>query len=329
MAEKNRNFDGTRPVPGSRKTAGSGTENTGFLRKRDSRAGTRKVTSLTAEQLERKRANDREAQRTIRQRTKEHIENLEQQVAELSAKGEQMDRVLERNAALEAEIAHLRQQLAMLSNRRPLYRVEAGEEERRSSTSSNAPSIMSSPFNSPLVTDSMPSGASIAHMPSRMSLSHSGWHSYVPTPSSSACDSDPPNDVGAYPPIGEPISTATIPQSVNPVGQGHDGLGFTVPNATQFTSSDQYHHQLYLAGPQVKQGGFSSHVHHQAPTPMVGQQRPMAVSAMGYESGVLTAAGQVQQQQQQSQEFQGPLHPTMMDSHSTSTHLNYPWDSRT
>jgi phage I-like protein len=122
MAEKNRNLDGMRHVPGSRKTVGSRTESPG--RKRDSRAGTRKVTSLTAEQLERKRANDREAQRTIRQRTKEHIENLEHQVAELSAKGEQMDRVIERNAALEAEIAHLRQQLVMLSNSRPLYRVD-------------------------------------------------------------------------------------------------------------------------------------------------------------------------------------------------------------
>lgn len=122
MAEKNRNLDGMRPVPGSRKTTGSGTDSTG--RKRDSRGGTRKVTSLTAEQLERKRANDREAQRTIRQRTKEHIEKLEHQVAELSAKGEQMDRVLQRNAALEAEIAHLRQQLSMLGGRRSAYRVD-------------------------------------------------------------------------------------------------------------------------------------------------------------------------------------------------------------
>ncbi|KAL1986449.1 hypothetical protein VTN96DRAFT_6369 [Rasamsonia emersonii] len=326
MAEKNRNLDGMRPVPGSRKTAGSGTESTG--RKRDSRAGTRKVTSLTAEQLERKRANDREAQRTIRQRTKEHIENLEHQVAELSAKGEQMDRVLQRNAALEAEIAHLRQQLSMLSGRRSMYRVDAGEDERRSSTSSNDPSIMSSPFNSPLPTDSIPSGASIAPMSNRLSLPHSGWHSYVPTPSSSACDSDPSNDVGAYP-LGEPISTATIQQSVNHVGQGHDGLGFAVPNTTQFPSSDPYHHQMYLAGSQVKQGGFPPHAHSQAQPSMVGQPRSMAVSVstMGYEAGISTAAGQVQQQE--GQEFQGPLHPTMVHSHPANAHLNYNWDSRT
>lgn len=93
-------------------------------KKRDSRAGMRKVTSLTAEQLERKRANDREAQRTIRARTKEHIENLEHQVAELSAKGQQVDRVLKRNAMLESELAHLRQQLAMMTNSRQLYQSE-------------------------------------------------------------------------------------------------------------------------------------------------------------------------------------------------------------
>lgn len=93
-------------------------------RKRESRAGTRKVASLTAEQLERKRANDREAQRTIRQRTKEHIEQLERQVAELRARDEQMDNVLRRNAVLEAEISRLRHQLAVVMSSRPLYPVD-------------------------------------------------------------------------------------------------------------------------------------------------------------------------------------------------------------
>lgn len=92
-------------------------------KKRESRIGSRKVTSLTAEQLERKRANDREAQRTIRQRTKEHIEHLERRVAELSAKEEQFDNVLRRNTALETEIAHLRHQLAM-SGSGTLYPAE-------------------------------------------------------------------------------------------------------------------------------------------------------------------------------------------------------------
>lgn len=85
-------------------------------KRRESRAGTRKVTSLSAEQLERKRANDREAQRTIRQRTREHIERLEHQVSELKTKGDQYDDIVRRNAALENEIRTLKHQLSMVTS---------------------------------------------------------------------------------------------------------------------------------------------------------------------------------------------------------------------
>jgi len=78
----------------------------------DPRVGTRSVNTLSDAQLERKRANDREAQRIIRQRTREHIENLERQVAELSDQKEQLNKALRQNAELEAQIAHLQQQLA-------------------------------------------------------------------------------------------------------------------------------------------------------------------------------------------------------------------------
>lgn len=125
MAENTTRGDASTP----RKRTTQSTEAGG--RKRDSRAGTRKVTCLSAEQLERKRANDREAQRTIRQRTKEHIEKLESQVAELSARDEQMDKVLERNAELEVEISYLRQQLSLLTNR-PLNSLEGKTHAPRS-----------------------------------------------------------------------------------------------------------------------------------------------------------------------------------------------------
>ncbi|KAJ5388438.1 hypothetical protein N7509_010979 [Penicillium cosmopolitanum] len=88
-------------------------------RKRESRSGTRKVTALSSEQLERKRANDREAQRSIRQRTKEHIEQLETQVsflqaqiAEMRSHSDQFQEILQRNAALEDEVGRLKRQLA-------------------------------------------------------------------------------------------------------------------------------------------------------------------------------------------------------------------------
>ncbi|KAL5119726.1 hypothetical protein ACEQ8H_002332 [Pleosporales sp. CAS-2024a] len=85
-------------------------------KKRPSRAGTRSVTTLTAAQLERKRANDREAQRAIRQRTKDHIDTLERQVRDLTAQLEngsssRMMDLMRRNEELEQENALLRARL--------------------------------------------------------------------------------------------------------------------------------------------------------------------------------------------------------------------------
>jgi hypothetical protein len=77
----------------------------------DPRVGTRSVNTLSDAQLERKRANDREAQRIIRQRTKEHIETLERQVAELSEQKEQLNKALQHNSELEAQIAVLQRQV--------------------------------------------------------------------------------------------------------------------------------------------------------------------------------------------------------------------------
>ena len=79
--------------------------------KRASRAGTRSVTTLTAAQLERKRANDREAQRAIRQRTKDHIENLERRIEELTSNQGVTEKLIQRNKELENENALLRSRL--------------------------------------------------------------------------------------------------------------------------------------------------------------------------------------------------------------------------
>ncbi|CAD0082080.1 unnamed protein product [Aureobasidium vineae] len=84
--------------------------------KRASRAGTRSVSTLSAAQLERKRANDREAQRAIRQRTKDHIENLERRISELTGTQEAREKLYlatqQRNRELEEENAYLRSRLS-------------------------------------------------------------------------------------------------------------------------------------------------------------------------------------------------------------------------
>ena len=89
-------------------------------KRRASRAGTRSVTTLTAAQLERKRANDREAQRAIRQRTKDHIESLERQIAELTAQQDTSNQgklveLMQRNEELEQENTLLKTRLSHIA----------------------------------------------------------------------------------------------------------------------------------------------------------------------------------------------------------------------
>lgn len=81
-------------------------------RKRPSRAGTRSVNTLSSAQLERKRANDREAQRAIRQRTRETIGSLERNLENVKAELEARERMLAaantRTRELEEENTYLR-----------------------------------------------------------------------------------------------------------------------------------------------------------------------------------------------------------------------------
>ena len=82
--------------------------------KRRTSRGNRCVNTLTEAQLERKRANDREAQRAIRQRTKEQIESLQKRVAELSVHERASDELVataQRNKELEEENLLLRSKL--------------------------------------------------------------------------------------------------------------------------------------------------------------------------------------------------------------------------
>lgn len=83
-------------------------------KRRASRAGTRSVASLTPDQLARKRANDREAQRSIRQRTKNHIEELERRIQDLSAEHDEknIEELQRRNEELEEELRQLKEILS-------------------------------------------------------------------------------------------------------------------------------------------------------------------------------------------------------------------------
>lgn len=74
---------------------------------------------MTDAQLSRKRANDREAQRSIRQRTKDRIEGLEQRIKELTDEqndGRSMEDVERRNVELESELRRLKENLPNTEN---------------------------------------------------------------------------------------------------------------------------------------------------------------------------------------------------------------------
>ena len=77
---------------------------------------------LTMDQRARKQAHDREAQRNMRQRTKEHVEFLEEYIKFLESgveklqegmTSEHIDSVLKKNQELEDENRMLRGQLAL------------------------------------------------------------------------------------------------------------------------------------------------------------------------------------------------------------------------
>lgn len=73
---------------------------------------------MTPSQLARKRANDREAQRAIRARTKEHIERLERELEELKSErnrdqSQTVQELLRKNKALEEELFKLRESMGI------------------------------------------------------------------------------------------------------------------------------------------------------------------------------------------------------------------------
>lgn len=90
----------------------SGPTTAGRKRKLNS-TSSRGVANLTPDQLAKKRANDRQAQRAIRERTKTHIEALEQQVKDLASQKPVLDlqAALQHNERIRLENRELRQSL--------------------------------------------------------------------------------------------------------------------------------------------------------------------------------------------------------------------------
>ena len=85
-------------------------------KRRASASGSRGIANLTPEQLAKKRANDREAQRAIRERTKHQIESLENQIRELKCQQPYQDlqRVIRQKESVEAENVEIKRRLSSI-----------------------------------------------------------------------------------------------------------------------------------------------------------------------------------------------------------------------
>ena len=78
--------------------------------------GSRGVATLTPDQLAKKRANDREAQRAIRERTKQTITELENRIQELTAQQpyQELQTVIREKDAIQAENVEIRRRLSSI-----------------------------------------------------------------------------------------------------------------------------------------------------------------------------------------------------------------------
>ncbi|KAI0402168.1 hypothetical protein F4802DRAFT_577527 [Xylaria palmicola] len=101
-------------------------------KRRRTGVGSRGVASLTPEQLAKKRANDREAQRAIRERTKNQIEDLESQIRNLTEQQpyQELQKVIRQKEAVVTKNAQLKAALAsIVAAIQPLLADDLAESE--------------------------------------------------------------------------------------------------------------------------------------------------------------------------------------------------------
>ncbi|KAL4818535.1 hypothetical protein BDW67DRAFT_182691 [Aspergillus spinulosporus] len=247
-------------------------------KKKETRAGTRRVTSLTAEQLERKRANDREAQRTIRQRTREHIERLELQVAELKAKGDKFDEVVRRNALLETEIRALRHQLSMATGSpgsldvMVLTLVDRLVEEPYNQQPASL--IPSPQYPDALGTNPASRTPSALSTASQISTSRE-WPSYGSTRSPSKCESSD----SEYPVKVEPWGYESHSQVPAPMSVQHPHVGYHPQNTSHLPEPGYQPYQQMYQGPSPSRAAgveIPPHNQHHPDVSYESAQRPVS-----------------------------------------------------
>ncbi len=93
-----------------------GTPSQGSRKRKAPSSGSRGVASLTPDQLAKKRANDREAQRAIRERTKQTIDTLEAKIKDLTSQQpyQELQAVVRQKDVIQAENEEMRRRMASI-----------------------------------------------------------------------------------------------------------------------------------------------------------------------------------------------------------------------
>ncbi|KAK2628290.1 hypothetical protein QTJ16_002936 [Diplocarpon rosae] len=92
--------------------------------------GSRIAANLTADQLARKRASDRNAQQAARQRTRDYIEHLETRVEEINRQQVHLQDAKRRTGQLEAELEGLKEKLGKLEGKSDCSSKQARHESQ-------------------------------------------------------------------------------------------------------------------------------------------------------------------------------------------------------
>ncbi|KAK2003123.1 BZIP transcription factor [Colletotrichum falcatum] len=174
-------------------------------KKRRTGPGSRGVANLTPEQLAKKRANDREAQRAIRERTKNQIETLERRIQELTSQQPYQDlqAVQRAKEAVEAENADLKRRLAaFIASIQPL--ISASPPTQGESSQLGDPHARHGPNGST---------APIEHPPVFPSPSASYSHVHQSNGPTSANNASTPNSVASPASIDPTAGWQTTPGS--------------------------------------------------------------------------------------------------------------------
>ncbi|KAK8086951.1 hypothetical protein PG994_001925 [Apiospora phragmitis] len=136
-------------------------------KKRKPGPGSRGVANLTPEQLAKKRANDREAQRAIRERTKNQIEALEKRIRDLTSQQpyQELQAAIRAKEEVEAENADLKNRMAsIVSLIQPVLRTPQGRHLSLLTMRYVADGAYSAPPTQPFTTSAQAAPAAQTHL---------------------------------------------------------------------------------------------------------------------------------------------------------------------